>query len=197
MMKKSILIGCLMLLFLLFPISIIHALQFPWLDYGGLLYIDTVNGNVTNTAVRVSSVTIDGIYDTTTDNILKSDVWVDNIFNISNFYIGSFDTSNPMPYLSADVVKVTTTWGGYGYILSLGNINIDNSINSQFLDEFSQVISNITSPITAVTMGVAWNYGDKINVMGKLAPVPEPGTILLLGSGMMGIAYYIRRKKRG
>ncbi|MBI4682167.1 MAG: PEP-CTERM sorting domain-containing protein, partial [Nitrospirae bacterium] len=31
---------------------------------------------------------------------------------------------------------------------------------------------------------------------GKLEPVPEPGTLMLLGSGLMGVAFYRRRKNK-
>ena len=56
----------------------------------------------------------------------------------------------------------------------------------------------MTSPVVAVTMGVKWSAGtNKYNVSGKLAPVPEPATLLLFGTGITGLGLVgWRRKKR-
>ena len=45
-------------------------------------------------------------------------------------------------------------------------------------------------------VGGSWNYEFQINVSSSAEPIPEPATILLLGTGLVGAAGAARRKKK-
>jgi hypothetical protein len=49
---------------------------------------------------------------------------------------------------------------------------------------------------TASAPGTNWQYDTTGNIAIEITAVPEPGTLLLLGSGFMGLAFYGRRKFR-
>jgi hypothetical protein len=46
---------------------------------------------------------------------------------------------------------------------------------------------------------MSWDFGghakDTVGSSASGAPVPEPSTILLLGSGLAGLAFYRRKRK--
>lgn len=50
---------------------------------------------------------------------------------------------------------------------------------------------SLTSVINISVSGIT-----DVIVSQKLVPAPEPGTLLMLGSGLMGIAFYVRRKRK-
>lgn len=61
-------------------------------------------------------------------------------------------------------------------------------------------VMNWGNPPYGIPYGSHWNdissSGEGIGIMERVAPVPEPTTMLLLGSGLIGLAGYGRRKFR-
>lgn len=196
-MKKRFLIGLMVVLMVLAFVPLSYALPLPQLDYSGGISTDTFGNIITDNVYVNDVIHRDGTFDNSLDSILGEQVWVDNLDNPTKFYIGDFSTTSPTYYLTADILSTSSAGPGF-YTLSLGNITIKNKIDSLFLDEFNDVISQMTSPVVAVTMGVKWSAGtNKYNVSGKLAPVPEPATLLLFGTGITGLGLVgWRRKKR-
>jgi len=47
-----------------------------------------------------------------------------------------------------------------------------------------------------IVFGVNPSYDYEINVCGSMAPVPEPATMLLFGTGLASLAGAVRRKKK-
>ena len=85
-------------------------------------------------------------------------------------------------------------WVGWGGSFSFGVFNWDNAVQEFTLDD-----GNIIS--IAMEDGFACGPGSEItihatitNLGGGTAPVPEPSTILLMGSGLLSLVGYSRKR---
>lgn len=118
-----------------------------------------------------------------------------------------------------DLYDVTTTWSGYyirndhPYGLDETGLTIDNnndvylgtSLIGAYLGEYD--FSGFDGDGSINFSGFSLPMGDKAFILGfavtcandviyeKVAPVPEPATILLVGSGLIGIAGFRRKFK--
>ncbi|GEM_PF-4983620 len=200
------------------------ALSLPALDFQGSVYVDLdapyTSPNPYNT-VKVTSYTDKDGWDSDlahpNDPILGQTVagfgflgisynWQNDILAVdptatANFIIGS----STDPYLTAEASNIQINKvGSREYLVSalLTGHTFYHTNDSVFMTQFKDAVgSNDRSQI--VTWDVVFDltnlptdYDYKINVSGKLAPVPEPATILLFGAGLIGIAGIARRNMK-
>jgi hypothetical protein len=98
---------------------------------------------------------------------------------------------------------ITTTWSGYyirndhPYALNeTGLTSIGTYTFSGFNGDGSVNFSGFSLPVgdKAFILGFGPNCANDV-IYEKVAPVPEPGTILLVGSGLIGLAGFRRKFK--
>jgi len=105
--------------------------------------------------------------------------------SLSNFSVGTISSS----------LKNNTTLGGFTFT---DIFKLSNSGGQNFLTTLSFTINNATaSQITEIGFHVCFSFnGTDCASTGfaETSPVPEPGTLGLLGTGLIGIAGLIRRR---
>ena len=102
----------------------------------------------------------------------------------------------------ADTQDTVTTWKKICFVYF--------PVTSQDFDWATQTfdITDLVAGVTGNTWSIAfsidentWNDNEQMflaesKVYGDYAPVPEPATLLLLGSGLAGLAFYRRKKTK-
>ncbi len=215
-------IGCLVLV-LAGMVSQGWALSLPAADFQGAVYVDLDGGQIFNTVKITGYIAENGLPNDFVDpndpiinqavwgfNFLAMDYdWVNDVLTIgssasADFFIGTpnSDPSLNDPYLTATAynIKAVKT-GSRSYIVSalLTKHQYFHLNDSTFMSEFyDHTAANDLSEI--ITWDVVFDlsgspqYDYAVNISGKLAPVPEPATILLFGVGLIGLAGTMRRK---
>jgi len=102
---------------------------------------------------------------------------------------GGGTLSNSTASISALLSTSNTPWGGSSLI------NLGSFTTSSFSKDAAADISALTGPFsltldTLITVGT----NGTAQVASELQPVPEPGTMVLLGFGMLGLAIYGKRR---
>lgn len=89
--------------------------------------------------------------------------------------------------------------------ISIGEtITVSSSENSAAFDKMQGFIADSGFEIPQILSTMAWGFGGVdgsatanflLTAHGDVSPVPEPGTFILLGLGLLGITGIYRRKK--
>ncbi|BBA70488.1 PEP-CTERM sorting domain-containing protein [Geobacter sulfurreducens] len=140
---------------------------------------------------------IGNIYPTTSGNWAEIRLGTTGAFDLSSYdsfmlQIGNFN-ENPWAYS----LYITGQTNGVDYLVQSAWSQINNgSTGTLALD-----LTGLNVDLTKVT-GIGFNIGAIVPLPGQdytfetvAAPVPEPGTIMLLGAGLVGVGLYIRRKR--
>ena len=128
-----------------------------------------------------------------TDTFAQSEGW--------NFVVTK-NTEDQWGLYSLDYSKIQYTNAGSGYIYRtgqawqggaggyIGAARIDDHLNNQLTFTFN------TGTFDWTNIGLHWTMQCGNDVVEGAAPVPEPSTMLLLGSGLVGL-WGIRKKRKG
>jgi len=162
----------------------------------GDIFISTatpVFGNITGaTGNRIVSNTyaFDYVLDLTFGTTMTYDViLIDSNDEVKTAYFADNQGSNPWKYYSGGtVIKSGQSFS------SLTNFNTDFAGTSHYaLTGFDL---SFLAPETDFFSHFTMRCGnDNLMGQGTTAPVPEPATLILLGSGLAGLAFYRRKKK--
>ena len=174
-----------------------EAIQLPVLDFGSLAFWDGTTLTDTNSAsTSVNTV----IYkDLSFTSLNSQDAVIDSLvhFNISFDGDNTNDTFGIAGFFNFGLVDVNNSVD----VTSGFSIGIDSgtllSPSGRWWDEFLASLP-ATAPFAQITFAPMTSFGGNLyNSTGKLAPVPEPGTIALLGIGLAGlVGVGVRRRMK-
>ncbi len=198
------------------------ALGFPFADFQGAIFVDVDGNTPTYDGVHITDyVDLNGqyVFDSQQDSFIGQTVGGSMLSGVSydyltgtvtvdpnasaNFYIGSADGSDP--YLTATISNFSVTeLGNNAYSISalLSNQQYFHTADSEFMAQYESASPDsgfqgeLLSWDVVFTMPQGADYDYGVNVSGKMAPVPEPATMLLFGTGLAGLAGVVRRKKK-
>lgn len=198
------------------------AVPFPWLDYSGNIDISTDSAGTTinQDIFAYNGKYLDGSLfnlNTNPDAITGKEILFGNPsivlsgLNISSIGDTTFSIMDGFTAVfSADLVNIiylpiNDNFGNINpsYSGNLQNVSVNNTIGSRWLSEIATVAA-LYDDQAATQMSITFDGGladlintgnGTVNINGKIAPVPEPGTMLLLGAGFLGLAIYGKRRK--
>ena len=131
--------------------------------------------------------------DTISSYELKISIYDDNVG--SSFWFPFVGTVN-IPD-GSEAASIWTTGGSYNYDFSLASNTFDGNLIGN-IDLWADGHIDVLVSQTPFTIGDFYLASSELTAYGDdgTAPVPEPGTIVLLGAGLAGLGLYGRRRMR-
>ena len=131
-------------------------------------------------------------FDLNNDTLDWGNIDSDDEINSAYLWFGTYDQHDGHEFsdISLNLYEVVTNWEVDSGWWSLGNVTAFIGVDH---------LLNVTFDRRGGDFGVSWinlhgDYTD--NKSATAAPVPEPGTLLLLGTGLIGVAGFSRKKIR-
>ncbi len=133
-----------------------------------------------------------GITGTFLGLVAGADTWQITQANPLSFVFGSFLTGN----LQLKSLIQSSSSGVFNESLVANLTNLGGSLASDFTAAGG--IASITIQFTSPTnlAGIGFGSDAAAIATGNIQPTPEPGSMILLGSGILGLGGYLRRKAK-
>lgn len=182
--------GTMMIKKIFFSLSLISVLLFPWMGIGNALTLGYNFGGNFDSGI-FSEQPFSGYfqYDTAQNSDLQNDFC--SVTVGANTYpdAGSGIRSSFIPDNKIRIAGLSGLNPGDALWSTIASFNVTRIS----LDQPLPLGSFINSSFDFSIIG-SWNSSGKLDNLGERSPVPEPATMLLLGSGLIGLAVIGRKR---
>ncbi|WP_045221324.1 PEP-CTERM sorting domain-containing protein [Desulfonatronum thioautotrophicum] len=131
-------------------------------------------------------------------NMQSGQLWLDLEFapgGVLDYQIADGGTYNP-PAIASDTMQILS--GGTAFNVTTSYLNVIGGSKAGTFDSdffFDKYDIFLEGSNFASTHPGGWNFSAQ-SQSGQVVAVPEPGTILLLGAGLLGLAGVVRMRRR-
>lgn len=145
---------------------------------------------------------IGGIGPGSADNTISFDVYNSGVLEFGGNTYAGFDSFGfywrvgQNTYYTEDDKNTNDTARALAYLVEEGTV-VDRNAYGAYGDSIVREVtySGNDDWLIAFEDGGDWDFNDAVFLIEDMKPVPEPGTIVLLGAGLVGLAAWTRRKK--